>query len=444
MLPATALLYVAAALPSTGNSKVENDAAKAVQSIDDQVRLLEGVTGAKFERKLSKLPLSYTKGGLLQRYGFVEYELASYRDGINSVDRTPFGVYSVSEKYANAFGLNSREFQDKVSKKSGVDANSNGKVCTSDSQCDKENYVFCGIRAGQKTGYCISARVGLQTRAPVTFLEAAPRCPVTMNNVTFSPADIAALLLQFYDGFELNPAIVGTNYNGPAIPEYDEYGRPTDPAHRDVNPGMFVLALTNLIGIQNRPFVEDYAIGYTVDPDIETWALGKYNLTSIERLTLEDGAQKFWNVTKYPFNSNAASLVYMEEGSWGYRFVLELNSNDEIIGGEWLPRHAVEEQYKFYHPDFLWLPTSKPTMDSVSDIGIAYSRIAELLRKSRGRNCAEYCQKAKQFYIDDVYANPEYWCGRYVLPNTYPLEKCLKDKTSYAQDAFEICIQPEA
>ncbi len=146
---------------------------------------------------------------------------------------------------------------------------------------------------------------------------------------------------------------------------------------------------------------------------------------------------KFSITAIYPFNSNAASLVYMRD-EW-YGFVLELNSSDEIIGGEWLPRQAGDG---LYHPDVLWLPTSKPTINSVSDIGIAYSRISELLRKSRGRSCADYCQESKKFDIDDAYANPEYWCR--FTESHYPLEQCLKDRVSYIQETFKICIQPEA
>ena len=109
-------------------------------------------------------------------FWFSSFGLFSYGDGLNEIQKTLYGNYSVSEKYANAFGLNVREFQDKISKKYGVDAHSNRKVCSADSQCDQEK---CGIRNGQKTGYCIPTCFGVcHSQAPLKALELAPRlCP---------------------------------------------------------------------------------------------------------------------------------------------------------------------------------------------------------------------------------------------------------------------------
>ena len=179
-----ALISFAGALPSTIIPNDEHNAipkklktgAQAAPSIEDQVRLWERATGTKFERKLGNLPLSYTKPDLLADYHFERFGLSSYADGLNKIQRTLYGNYSVSEKYANAFGLNVREFQDKISKKYGVDAHSNRKVCSADSQCDQEK---CGIRNGQKTGYCIPTCFGVcHSQAPLKALELAPRlCP---------------------------------------------------------------------------------------------------------------------------------------------------------------------------------------------------------------------------------------------------------------------------
>ncbi len=451
MLSAVALISYAGALPSTISPNDEHNAAyanaipknvkpgaQAVPSIEDQVRLWERATGTKFERKLGKLPLSYTKPGLVAENHFDPFDLSSNKDGLNEIQRTVHGNYSVSEKYATAFGLNVRDFQDTISKKSGVDAHSNRKKCSADSQCDPERGIKCGIRNGQKTGYCIPDWFGIcHAQAPLRILELAPRCPVTMNNVTFYPQDITALFAQFYDGFNLKPIFAGARYNGPPIPEFDEYVRPKDPAHRDVNPGMYFLTVANMVGIQNRPFLEDIDAG----PEVWNAPVGQYNITALERFTLEQGAQKFWNVTTYPFNSNAASLVYMQdELPLPLKYVLELNSDDEIIGGEWLPRTGVDDnRYKFRHADFMWLHTSKPSIESVSDIGIPYSRMAELLRKSRGANCFEYCQKTKHLSLDMLHTNLHKWCPQ---RSEYPTEQCYKDYIGFYEKAFEKCSQP--
>ena len=135
--------------------------------------------------------------------------------------------------------------------------------------------------------------------------------------------------------------------------------------------------------------------------------------------------------------------MYVQEYTFGNMrsFVLELNSDDEIIGGEWLPRTdgIDDDRYKFLHPDFLWLPTIKPSIGSVSDIGIPYSRMAELLRKSRGANCVEYCQKTKQLSLDDLDTNLQELCPQ--LPE-YSTEQCYKDYIFVYEKSFEKCSQP--
>ncbi len=118
--------------------------------------------------------------------------------------------------------------------------------------------------------------------------------------------------------------------------------------------------------------------------------------------------------------------------------MLELNSDDEIIGGEWLPRtDGYDDRYKFLHADFLWLPTSKPSIDSVSDIGIPYSHMAELLRKSRGATCVEYCQKTNQLSVDDLDTNLHEWCPQ---QTEYSTEQSYKDSIDYIEKTFEKCL----
>ena len=129
-------------------------------------------------------------------------------------------------------------------------------------------------------------------------------------------------------------------------------------------------------------------------------------------------------------------------------FVLELNSDDEIIGGEWLPQitldhlpgtNQMQSKTSFKHPDFLWLPTSKPSIDSVSDIGIPYSHMAELLRKSRGASCVEYCQKMKHLSLEDLRAKLLEMCPPQRNLST---ENCHKSYVDEIENKFEKCSQP--
>jgi hypothetical protein len=146
--------------------------------------------------------------------------------------------------------------------------------------------------------------IGFHAQAPLRILELAPHCPVTMNNVTFYPEDIQALFAQFYDGFNLNPIFAG------AINIIDTI----DPLSQNLmgtadqkilliemliqectfGPWQTYLTVANMVGMQKRPFIQDLDSG----PEVWNYGVGQYNITSLERFTLEEGAQKFWNVTK--------------------------------------------------------------------------------------------------------------------------------------------------
>ena len=103
---------------------------------------------------------------------------------------------------------------------------------------------------------------------------------------------------------------------------------------------------------------------------------------------------------QYSFNPNAKKLVlvrmrsdYISESDFGdadnlaatidnftssdnYSYILELDQNGVIIGGEWV------EDSKLAHPDFLWLPI-KQNAPEVN--GITYKNVKDLLNKSIAR-----------------------------------------------------------
>ena len=102
----------------------------------------------------------------------------------------------------------------------------------------------------------------------------------------------------------------------------------------------------------------------------------------------------------YAFNRNARKLVYVslassyisesrsdESGNLAstidrytrkdnYQYILELNGNGEIIGGEW----AGGSHYD--HPDFLWLPVRQ---NAASISGVSYEKVKDLLNRSVAR-----------------------------------------------------------
>lgn len=103
--------------------------------------------------------------------------------------------------------------------------------------------------------------------------------------------------------------------------------------------------------------------------------------------------------TSYQFNVNAKTFAYVKsevdyisEASSGtdgnladridqythtdrYEYVLELDANGKIIGGEWVGAS------KQAHPDFLWLPTGVSTQ-TVAGGAISYATVKELVMES--------------------------------------------------------------
>jgi hypothetical protein len=103
--------------------------------------------------------------------------------------------------------------------------------------------------------------------------------------------------------------------------------------------------------------------------------------------------------TDYVFNNTAAKLYHVrldvdyitEAPSWldgnlsnriddftrtdHYQYILEVDSNDKIIGGEWIGSS------KQNHPDFLWLPVGRKD-SPIAGGAISYSHIQELLDAS--------------------------------------------------------------
>ena len=115
-----------------------------------------------------------------------------------------------------------------------------------------------------------------------------------------------------------------------------------------------------------------------------------------------------WGEQEYKFNANAESFVYLETdlryisepaasvdgalvtsssySNWiktdNYKYILELDAQGNIIGGEWVGTS------KKLHPDFLWMPTVKEDTAVAADSwdgsdGIKWSEVKMLLEKSR-------------------------------------------------------------
>lgn len=358
---------------------------------------LEAYFGVSFERDFTQLPLT----GEIVSMPWPSGYWPTHLDGINHA--WSVGSASPADKYARAFGLDAQAFATQVSRATGVLSKADRKPCTANADCTalKDGSV-CGMRVGNPSGFCIPTWFGLcHAWAPAAILEREPKCPVVVNDVEFKPMDIKALLTDVYDSSDVPTVFTGARFNGVGNETRDKFGRHPDPRYRDLGAGFFHLAVTNILGKLRKAFVVDVSAGR------EVWnqPARSYKVLEETPMTLEHGAQTYFNVQTYPFNAAAASLVYvvtrfswvteaLEDGplqlapdlarytrSADYAYLLELNKDNEIIGGEWVGSSLAE------HPDFMWLPQRTPSSTTVSRAGVSYKHVQEILEASVNGDC---------------------------------------------------------
>lgn len=358
---------------------------------------LEDFFNVTFERRYLKLPLVGEVDPMPWPSGYWPTHL----DGINH--EWSSGSASPAEKYARAFGLDTQTFMNQVSEVNGVLSKKSRKACATNEDCSALNDgSVCGKRKGELSGYCIPAWFGIcHAWAPAAILEPEPKCSAVVNGVEFKPMDIKALLTEVYDGSDIPTVFTGARFNGVGNETRDQFGRHPDPRYRDLGAGFFHIAIANLLGKLKTSFIVDAAVGR------EVWnqPVRGYQILEETPMTLEHGATTHFGVKEYPFNPAAASLVYvvtrftwvvesLEDGalvltqdpsrytkSADYSYLLELNEDNEIIGGEWVDKSLSE------HPDFLWLPQRKPSLDTISKAGISYKNVRQLLESSVNGDC---------------------------------------------------------
>ncbi|KAG4037360.1 hypothetical protein PC123_g27074 [Phytophthora cactorum] len=370
--------------PSTSKRKLES-------IWNEDIAKLEEFFKTRMEMKLKKLPTS----AVYKPSPWAGAAWQVYQDSINykwNKDQP-----SPAEKYATAFDLDVKAFMNNVSAQNGVDGRNYRAACTSNKECFDPNVdTVCGMRAGATSGYCIPTWFGVcHAWAPAAISEQEPNCPVTFNGVTFQPLDIKALITLVYDGANTSSVFTGSRYSG-NNDSIDEYGGHTDYSYRDLNPGYFHIAATNLLGLLNTTFIIDR------DAGTEVWNHPVVGFKVYEQTTMtpEKAAQTFYGLQEYPWNNASKSIVYTKSRlSWindtytdgglvasglnenftvgaDYDYLLELDEGEEIIGGEWL------NESNDIHPDFLWLLKEKPASDTVTSIGLSYANVAMLLEKA--------------------------------------------------------------
>jgi hypothetical protein len=348
-------------------------------------------------------PMDTNANSIAQKYARASFDPSPWPSSYwptfqDSINHRWTDDISPAEKYARAFGRDPTAFMNKVSAQLGIDSQADSsRVCTSDNQCDRfRDGSKCARRYGRASGYCVPGWYGIcHAWAPAAILEDEPRCNVVKNGVTFRPFDIKGLMTAVYDGAEVPLVFTGARYDGGGSPR-DEYGRYTDPFERDLGPGYFHIAVTNIMGRFRKSFIVDVA----ADAQVWNQPVRSYSTIQPIYMTPSQAAWTYFGVPRYPFNNNAKQIAYMEmqfryinemyqDGplvSTGavdevtvdhkYTYLLELDDQQNIIGGEWLFDSQIE------HPDFLWFVTAKPSMGTVTALDLSYNNVLDLLKQS--------------------------------------------------------------
>ncbi len=227
--------------------------------------------------------------------------------------------------------------------------------------------------------------------APAAVMEPEPVNPVEHNGRTFYPSDIKALMMIAYDS--TSAIMLGGRCNARDV-ERDENGRATLAECQDVNAGAFHVVITNMLGVHRRAFDEDR----TYDYQVWNQPIRSFRVTSLREGLTATEANQVLGITgdSYSFNGDAVSFAevrmdvrYITESHPSeqptlpiidrytrtdrYHYVLELDAEGNVIGGEW----ATTSQSN--HPDFLWLPTRNGTYFR----NITYANVRMLLDMSR-------------------------------------------------------------
>lgn len=220
---------------------------------------------------------------------------------------------------------------------------------------------------------------------PVNSIEVTAADGVTQ--VPFRPSDLKALGTLLWATGQQSTKFVGGRCNT-KDPETDpESGRILDQECFDNNPGTWHKAVITEVGVNKKSFVMDATFDYEVwNHPVVAYEFSYFNpKTSAEYVSLEEAMVKIEDFDNDKFSKYRSSRTkyvvgvmmeveymietmpntYETDQEWNddshtayYVYDLELDTNGNIIGGEW---------YNNKHPDFLWTPYEGTTAQSILD-----------------------------------------------------------------------------
>jgi hypothetical protein len=224
--------------------------------------------------------------------------------------------------------------------------------------------------------------------APASIMLPEPQKSVTHNGVTFSVGDVKALMQNMFD--RTSAIMVGGRCNAKEI-KHDPTVSANDPCS-DLNPGALHVVITNFIGINNLPLVEDRTANF----EIWNQAVMGYEVTKQAQISNTKANECVGAAAsnKWSFNTSAKKLMevrmtveYLTESGAeadpvgfennirtdDYHYILELNDAGKVVGGRYCTDSSND------HVDFLWAPTGT---FSPSNPHVSSSRVKELLAKA--------------------------------------------------------------
>ena len=194
--------------------------------------------------------------------------------------------------------------------------------------------------------------------------------------IKFTPQDIRALLSEI--SMNAKAKFISGNRCSKSKKDIEEESRKinaeTMDACQDVNPATFHIALVNFLARKKQTLIFDKSM----DAEVWNYPIYKYAF-SYEKKSLSSALKELGvSASRWVFNPNAKDFVRVSMNVYyrdpltrnfkgagstqtkvngentykiiNYGYILELDANDNIIGGEWS-----KDSYK-KHPDFIWMP----------------------------------------------------------------------------------------
>ncbi len=207
--------------------------------------------------------------------------------------------------------------------------------------------------------------------------------------ILFKMADVEALMTELY--FTDQATFTGRRCETrPDKIERDSFGRPTDPKCRDLNAGALHIAMVGLLGKGAKNLITNeenkkpaFVIDHNYDHEVWNFPLVKFEIRSQEVVSKERANELIGATgSTYTFNAAATKFVSVRATYWmvsdgvppnellvradkrniplhdvDLNYVLELDSADRILGGEWIkdPVTTWGDDSKQLHPDFAWM-----------------------------------------------------------------------------------------